>query len=111
MAGCEVVGDAVGGLVVPGADPCDAGCCDRRGRRTDERTDVMRIKQKTSQHRRDFTAVYACEHCDHEVEGRGYDDANFHANVIPFAPCPECNKIAPETAPRTAPDVPAGVVI
>ena len=63
----------------------------------------MRIKQKTSQHRRDFTAVYACEHCDHEVEGRGYDDANFHANVIPFAPCPECNKIAPETAPRTAP--------
>ena len=33
-----VVGDAVGGLVVPGADPCDAGCCDRRGSRTDERS-------------------------------------------------------------------------
>lgn len=71
----------------------------------------MRIKRKISQHRRDFIAEYECEHCGHVEQGRGYDDANFHENVIPSAVCPKCSKRAPEWAPKTAPDVPAWKVI
>ena len=56
----------------------------------------MKIKEITSQHRRDFRAVYVCEHCGHEHNGTGYDDANFHQNVIPQMPCGECKKTAPE---------------
>lgn len=56
----------------------------------------MKIKKIISQHRRDFRAVYQCEHCDHEYEGSGYDDAHFHQNVIPEKVCPECGKKAPE---------------
>lgn len=54
----------------------------------------MHIKEMISQHRRDFNAIYACEHCEHEQKGRGYDDANFHVNVIPAMKCPECGKTA-----------------
>jgi len=69
----------------------------------------MRIKTKLSQHRRDFQAIYACESCGHEVRGYGYDDANFHENVIPAMACPECG--ATGTGPTSTPDVPAGVVL
>lgn len=54
----------------------------------------MRIKEITSQTRRDFHAIYVCEHCNHEQKGSGYDDANFHQNVIPKKLCPECGKTA-----------------
>jgi len=54
----------------------------------------MKIVKIKSQHRRDFLAVYKCEHCDNEEEGRGYDDANFHNNVIPEMKCKECGKTA-----------------
>lgn len=55
----------------------------------------MKIKTITHQHRRDFTAIYQCEHCDHEVEqGGGYDDAYYHSNVIPNKKCPKCDKSA-----------------
>lgn len=37
----------------------------------------MRIKEKIDQHRRDFMAIYVCEHCGYEIKGSGYDDANF----------------------------------
>lgn len=57
----------------------------------------MRIKEIISQTRRDFTATYECESCGHEVEGRGYDDTNFHENVIPDMACPVCGKTAPES--------------
>lgn len=56
----------------------------------------MKIKQITSQHRRDFTAIYECEHCGYEHEGSGYDDSFFHANVIPNMVCRECEKKSPE---------------
>lgn len=56
----------------------------------------MHIKQITNQHRRDFYAVYACEHCKFERKGEGYDDSNFHQNVIPAMICPNCNKTASE---------------
>lgn len=54
----------------------------------------MKIKKILGQHRRDFTAIYECEHCGHETEGSGYDDDNFHRNVIPQIPCKECGKKA-----------------
>lgn len=28
----------------------------------------MRIQRKIRQHRRDFTAIYECEHCGHTLE-------------------------------------------
>lgn len=56
----------------------------------------MRIKEIISQHRRDFTAMYECEHCGYTKKGSGYDDANFHNNVVPNMVCPECGKKASE---------------
>lgn len=55
----------------------------------------MKIKTITSQSRRDFYAIYECEHCGHTKNGSGYDDANFHENVIPNFICPKCGKKAP----------------
>lgn len=43
----------------------------------------MRIKKIISQNRRDFQAVYECEHCGHTEKGYGYDDEYFHREVIP----------------------------
>lgn len=57
----------------------------------------MKIKTIESQHRRDFHAIYVCEHCEHEYKGKGYDDDNFHRNVIPAMKCPKCGKVAPDT--------------
>ena len=57
----------------------------------------MRIKKILSQHRRDFTAIYVCEHCGHEYKDRGYDDTNFHQNVVPCFRCPKCEQFADET--------------
>ena len=54
----------------------------------------MKIKTIKSQTRRDFVAIYECEHCGHTVEGSGYDDANFHENVVPDMECPSCKKKA-----------------
>lgn len=71
----------------------------------------MRIKHKISQHRRDFSAIYECEHCSHEQEGTGYDDAYFHNSVIPQMSCKQCGKRSPTLEPTSAPDVPAGVVL
>ena len=56
----------------------------------------MKIKKITSQSRRDFSAVYECEHCGHTTEGHGYDDSNFHQNVIPKMKCKQCGKTADE---------------
>lgn len=54
----------------------------------------MKIKKIVSQHRRDFTAIYECEHCSHEEQGYGYDDSNFHNNVIPDMECKKCGMTA-----------------
>jgi len=56
----------------------------------------MKIKEITSQSRRDFTGILICEHCRNEQElNSGYDDANYHNNVIPNFVCKKCNKKAP----------------
>lgn len=57
----------------------------------------MKIKKITSQHRRDFRAIYECEHCSHEEEGSGYDDVYFHTTVIPKMTCDKCGKAASDT--------------
>ena len=54
----------------------------------------MKIQKITSQNRRDFTAVYECEHCGATETGYGYDDDNFHRNVIPAMKCKQCAKTA-----------------
>ena len=54
----------------------------------------MFIEKIISQYRRDFTAVYTCEHCGYSAKGGGYDDANFHENVVPSMMCPQCNEQA-----------------
>ena len=56
----------------------------------------MKIKEILSQHRRDFQAIYVCEHCQYEVKGYGYDDYNFHQNVVPHKKCKNCGEEAPE---------------
>lgn len=56
----------------------------------------MKIKKILSQHRRDFKAVYECEHCDATREDIGYDDRHFHATVIPDMACKKCGKKAPK---------------
>lgn len=52
----------------------------------------MKIKQITNQSRRDFRALYECEGCGNEQEHGGYDDRNFHDNVIPNMICYKCDK-------------------
>ena len=72
----------------------------------------MYLKEKTQQHRRDFRGILHCEHCDHEQElTSGYDDANYHENVIPSIKCRQCGQVAPADGKRTAPSVPAWKVI
>ena len=71
----------------------------------------MKIKTIVSQNRRDFTAIYECEHCAAEQRGGGYDDDNFHQNVIPKMLCKSCEKPAPETYRALATKHPASAII
>jgi hypothetical protein len=51
----------------------------------------MKIKQIISQHRRDFIAKIICENCGYEeLLTTGYDDRNYHDNVIPQMKCNAC---------------------
>lgn len=68
---------------------CSTDCAGLVGRRD------MRIKNILSQHRRDFTAIYECESCGYESKGYGYDDSNFHMNVIPNMECKGCGEKSP----------------
>lgn len=54
----------------------------------------MRILKFISQHRRDFQAIYECDHCGDTHQASGYDDTNFHQNVIPDMVCKKCGKKA-----------------
>lgn len=56
----------------------------------------MKIKKIVRRHRRDFFAIYECEHCEHEHEGQGYDDSYFHQTVIPEMECQNCGLKAPK---------------
>jgi len=53
----------------------------------------MKIQQVTWQSRFDYKAIMECEHCDKtEVDNHGYDDTNYHVNVIPRYCCKWCDK-------------------
>lgn len=53
----------------------------------------MKIKEILSQHRRDFNAIMMCEFCGNEETLKsGYDDRNYHNNVIPNMKCKKCKK-------------------
>jgi transcription elongation factor Elf1 len=71
----------------------------------------MKIQKITSQTRRDFSAIYECEHCGETRTGSGYDDANFHANVIPQMECSICGKKAPANYRPLTTKYPEGVQI
>ena len=71
----------------------------------------MEIKKILNQMRRDFFAIYVCEHCGHEKESSGYDDTFFHQNVIPKMKCEKCNKTADEYYRPLATKYPDHVVV
>ena len=72
----------------------------------------MKIKEITSQHRRDFRAVMVCEHCGNvEKNVRGYDDSFFHNTVIPKMKCKKCDKMASDSYRPLAPKYNENVVI
>lgn len=71
----------------------------------------MKIEKILWQYRRDFKALYKCEHCGYEFEGPGYDDKNFHHNVIPNWTCKKCGKKADESYRPLEPKYPKGLQI
>lgn len=71
----------------------------------------MKIEKIIYQHRRDFKAVYKCEHCGFEKEDWGYDDANFHQNVIHDMVCEKCGKKSPAEYRPLATKYPEGFQI
>ena len=68
----------------------------------------MKIKEIIHQHRRDFVAMFECEHCKHQEQMRGYDDANYHVNVVPNMECRICKKTSPENYRPLATKYPEG---
>jgi hypothetical protein len=63
----------------------------------------MKIKKIISQNRRDFQAIYECEHCECTSKRGGYDDDHFHRNVIPAMKCEKCGKSSPDQYRPLAP--------
>lgn len=57
----------------------------------------MKINKIISQHRRDFVAELECESCGTcETLTNGYDDDNYHRNVIPKMKCKSCGEVSPD---------------
>ena len=71
----------------------------------------MKIKTIVRQHRRDFVAIFECEHCGHEVTRYGYDDTNFHRDVIPKIECSKCGKMADDDYRPLATRYPDGFTV
>ena len=71
----------------------------------------MHIKRIISQSRRDFRAIYKCEHCTFEKEDSGYDDHFSHHNVIPEMVCPNCGHVAGDGYRPLAPKYSASTVV
>ena len=61
----------------------------------------MKIQKILSQSRRDFTAIYECEHCGATKKSTGYDSFHFHNYVIPLMKCEVCGEVAKDYRPLT----------
>ena len=68
----------------------------------------MKIQRIVSQYRRDFHAIYECEHCGATETGSGYDDALFHYQVIPSMKCESCGQTAMDDYEPRATKYPEG---
>jgi len=67
----------------------------------------MTIKKINYQHRRDFSAIMECEFCKAtEVNNDGYDDENYHNNVIPNMKCKNCGKSSISGGAKVTPHIP-----
>lgn len=64
-----------------------------------------------SQYRRDFRAIFECEHCESEIERPGYDDAHFHSHVIPNLKCDMCGEKAKKEFRGLTPKHPEGMQV
>lgn len=71
----------------------------------------MKIQKIESQSRRDFYATYECEHCGHSEQGSGYDDDNFHQNIIPTMKCKKCGETASKDYLPKSTQYPAHAVV
>ena len=56
----------------------------------------MRILKIVSRYRNEFYALFECEQCGQQDRRSGYDDENFHQNVIPKIECSKCGAVAPK---------------
>jgi len=71
----------------------------------------MRIKEILVQNRRDFSAIFECEHCGHTEIGCGYDDEFYHREVVPKIVCSKCGKVASHTYRPLTTKYPDGMVV
>lgn len=71
----------------------------------------MKIEKFTHRNRRDFKALFACDNkgCDHKEESWGYDDMNFHQNVVPQMKCKKCGRTSPKKEAQQQPRYPEGL--
>jgi hypothetical protein len=58
----------------------------------------MRIKSIRDQIRNDIFGTLECEHCGAEEKFVGYDDDNYHDNVIPARKCKVCGRASQQAA-------------
>ena len=71
----------------------------------------MKIKEISDQIRRDLWAIDEGEQCGFEQSGTGYDDSNFHTNVIPNMKCKSCGKKASDAYRPLATKYPDSAVL
>lgn len=61
----------------------------------------MKLEEVTWQNSNDFKGILRCEHCDStQFMDYGYQDDNFHNNVIPAIVCISCGKRGNKTIPN-----------
>ena len=63
----------------------------------------MKIVKIASQNRRDIYGTVECEGCGANQKFAGYDDDNYHRNVVPDIGCKACGKSARDMGVETRP--------
>lgn len=66
----------------------------------------MKITTIDTQSRRDLYGKMTCEGCGHEQKFVGYDDDNYHRNVVPNVPCKSCGKSSKDLGAVSVPLTP-----